>query len=211
MTDPRDLIAQQGAPAPRAEAMPAEIRSDIGFKFQLVEAPVWTYPFGAAVIAEWRCHMTLDQLRKLRTFLVKPDMDTGLQPEAVINKALYDAGIGSYIGTFVAEGSGFQEVRMLFAFQPPDLVSEEALNQKIFALMIDGTKGSEALVTLRRHLLEGANRTEFGTHDAEPARYHCGNERPRQLPVHRRAQRDRPAMTGCREFQLPIDETVTKE
>ena len=160
MTDPRDLIAQQGAPTPRAEAMPAEIRSDIGFKFQLIQAPVWTYPFGATVIAEWRCDVTLDQLRALRAFLVRPDLDTGLQPEAVINQELHDHGIGSYIGTFVAEGSGFQEVRMLFAFQPPDLVSEEALNQKLFALMTGGTKGGEALKTLRRSFLQGTNRSE---------------------------------------------------
>ena len=68
-------------------------------------------------------------------------------------------GFVSSIGTFVAEGSGFQEYVCCSPSSRPDLVSEEALNQKL-SLMTGGTKGGEALKTLRRSFLQGANRSE---------------------------------------------------
>ena len=137
MTDPRDLLGRHGAPTPLARPMPTEIRSDGGLRMELLQAPVWAGPEGNPVIAEWRFAVSLDQLLELRTFLVKPDPETGIQPEAAIDAALRATGIGAYLGTFAAEGPNLSDVRILFAFRPRELITEAELNRKLFALLGD--------------------------------------------------------------------------
>jgi hypothetical protein len=135
VTDPRELLQLHGAPTPLARPMPTEIRSDGGLDLQLLQAPYWAGPDGNPVIAEWRCSPSLKQLLDLRTFLVRPDPTTGIQPEAAIDAALKAVGIGAYLGTFIAAGPNFNEVRMLFAFRPDQLVTENALNRRLFDLI----------------------------------------------------------------------------
>jgi hypothetical protein len=140
-----------GAPTPLARPMPTEIRSDGGLDLQLLQAPYWAGPDGTPVIAEWRCSPSLKELVHLRTFLVMPDSETGIQPEAAIDAALKDLNIGAYLGTFVATGPNFNDVRMLFAIRPNQLITESALNRRIYHLMRDTTgKHRQAARDLRR-------------------------------------------------------------
>lgn len=118
MKDPRDLIAASGAPMPLARPMPTEIRSDGGLNIKLLQAPYWAAPAGHPLIAEWVCALPLLDLVELRRFLVRPDPETGIQPEAAIDAAMKAYGIGSYVGTFVTAGPNFSEVRFMFGFAP---------------------------------------------------------------------------------------------
>jgi hypothetical protein len=164
VTDPAELLRRHGAPAPMAVPMPTEIRSDGGLFFQLLQPPRWTWPGGTAVIAEWRCDLPLTQIVELRTFLARPDPESGVQPEAAINAALEALGVGAYLGTFVNEGPIMQAVCMMFAFRPRTLMTEEGLNRTLYRLLTDPPEGmglaSRALRHLRGVWQGGINRTE---------------------------------------------------
>ncbi len=120
---------------PLARPVPTEIRTDAGLAMQLLQAPHWAAPDGNPVIAEWRCSLSLQQVLELRTFLVRPDPTTGIQPEAAIDAAMKELKIGAYLGTFVTEGPDFNDVRMLFAFRPDQLITEQALNRRLYDLL----------------------------------------------------------------------------
>ena len=146
MTDPRDLIAASGgAPMPLARPMPTEIRSDGGLNVKLLQAPYWAAPGGHPLIAEWICALPLMELVDLRQFLVRPDPETGIQPEAAIDKAMKAYGIGGYLGTFVSAGPNFSEVRFIFGFAPNTSqwgADRAYINGKIFQLL-QQDEGSE--------------------------------------------------------------------
>jgi hypothetical protein len=152
VTDPRELLQLHGAPTPLARPMPTEVRTDGGLVMQLLQAPYWAGPDGNPVIAEWRCALTLQQVLALRTFLVRPDPATGMQPEAAIDVAMKDFGIGAYLGTFVTEGPNFNDVRMLFAYRPNEMITEAALNQLLFDLLRNVRSNHLQAATALRYL-----------------------------------------------------------
>ncbi len=170
MTNPRDLIRSRGAPVPLARPMPTEIRSDGGLMIRLLQAPYWAGPGSNPVLAEWIWHLPLQELLDLRNFLVTPDPETGIQPEAAIDAALKDQGIGSYIGTFVTQGSNFNQVRVMFGHAPKLITNTYApkpatdpgsFNLLIYKLLQDHeTQASRNLRHLRRLWSESATRTE---------------------------------------------------
>ncbi len=165
MTDPRDLLRARGAPAPLARPMPTEIRSDGGLGFKLLQAPYWSGPDSAPVIAEWTCALSLWKMIELRDFLVKPDPKTGIQPEAAIDALLRATGIGHFMGTFIAAGPTFNQVRFMFAFAPKYITDPRSLNRAIFNMLKDGrgpdaNQGARDLLHLRGIWAEAATRTD---------------------------------------------------
>lgn len=170
MTNPRDLIRARGAPAPLARPMPTEIRSDGGLMISLLQAPYWAGPGNTPVLAEWIWHLSLRDLLDLRNYLVTPDPETGIQPEAAIDAALKGHGIGSYIGAFVTQGSNFNQVRILFGYAPKSMTNAYAakkatdpgsFNRLIYALLQDeDSQASRNLRHLRRLWSESATRSE---------------------------------------------------
>ena len=174
MIDPRDLLGQRPPPAPFAVEMPTEIRTDGGLMFQILQAPAWAMPNGAAVIAEWSCRLKRPEIRALRDFLARPDATTGLQPEAAIDHTLRRLNfngqatrIGHLIGIFVAEGTGFLiPVRFMFAYTPTLLLTVQDVNRALFELLTFKTpnpvraQASAALKQLRTFWLNGDEPTE---------------------------------------------------
>lgn len=152
MTDPRDLIKAGNLPMPLARPMPTEIRSDGGLHLQLLQAPYWAGPDGNPVIAEWMCSLPLQDLLDLRTYLVKPDVNTGIQPEAAINASLQALGVGGYIGTFITAGSVTGVVRFMFGYRPKFLIEPAALNQLLFGLLTTPDPAHEQASTALHHL-----------------------------------------------------------
>ena len=169
MIDPRNLLGQRPPPAPFAVEMPTEIRTDGGLMFQILQAPAWAMPNGAAVIAEWSCRLKRPEIRALREFLAQPDSGTGLQPEAAIDQALRQLDfngqiteIGHLIGIFVAEGTGFLiPVRFMFAYSPTLLLTVQDVNRALFELLTFKTtnpvraQASAALKRLRTFWRDG--------------------------------------------------------
>jgi hypothetical protein len=147
--DFRALMALHGVPPPRAIEMVTEVRSDGGLQFQLLQAPYWTGDGGTAIMAVWTCQLQVNYLHDLWRYLLEPDADTGLQPEAVINRALRDCGYGSYLGTFVADGPPPTTVRMVFAYQPTKNYTLHQLNGKLSELYGSDTPAGAALRKLR--------------------------------------------------------------
>ena len=170
MTNPRDLIRARGAPMPLARPMPTEIRSDGGLMISLLQAPYWAGPGTNPVLAEWTWHLPLQALLDLRNFLVTPDPETGIQPEAAIDAALKGHGVGSYLGTFVTQGSNLSQVRVLFGHAPKSMTNAYApkaatdpgsFNRLIYALLQDrDSQGSRNLRYLRKLWSESATRNE---------------------------------------------------
>ncbi len=170
MTNPRDLIRSRGAPVPLARPIPTEVRTDGGLMINLLHAPYWRGRGSHPVLAEWVWHLSLNDLLALRTFLVTPDPETGIQPEAAIDAALKDHGIGSYLGTFVTHGSNFNQVRVLFGHAPKSMTNAYAdkpatdpasFNRLIYDLLQKtDTQASRNLRYLRRLWSESPTRTE---------------------------------------------------
>lgn len=152
MIDPRELLRGLTAPAPVAVEMATEVRTDGGLAFQILQAPAWTMPNGAAAVAQWECQLTRDQLLALRTFLARPDSGTGLQPEAAIDAALRDIGVGHNLGVFVVEGiSVLPRVRFMFAYAPRLRLDDRAINRRIYRMLLNpvGPVQGQAVAALK--------------------------------------------------------------
>ncbi len=153
MTDPRDLLQSTAAPAPFARPMPTEVRTEAGLQIKVLQSPSWAGPNVNPVIAEMACSLSLSAIVKLREYLVTPDAQTGMLPEAAIDAALKAHGIGSYLGTFVAAGPNFHRVRFVFGYTPKSLTSHEDLNTALYDLLQDknasNPQGAAALRYIR--------------------------------------------------------------
>jgi hypothetical protein len=139
---------------PLARPMPTEVRSDGGLNVKLLQAPHWAAPGGHPLIATWVCALPLMELVELRRFLVRPDPETGIQPEAAIDAAMKALGIGSYVGTFVSAGPNLSEVRFMFGFAPKTTKwggDQASINLMMFDLLQDkNNRHPQASRDLRR-------------------------------------------------------------
>lgn len=169
MINPLDFLRSGEAPVPLARPMPTEIRSDGGISLQLLQAPYWTGTAGNPVLAQWTWHVTFKQMFELRSWLVAPDPETGIQPEAAIKAAMEKAGIGRYLGTYVTQGMNYSEVRIILAysqtwmpnmFTGPGNEDEARFNQIVFDVLQDGSQGGRALLHLRKLWSESPTRTD---------------------------------------------------
>ncbi|RFB79774.1 hypothetical protein DYH55_09920 [Methylovirgula sp. 4M-Z18] len=142
----------------------AEVRTESTLPFHNVTAPNWSNPgpFGAA--HEWYCSMTWDQITQLQTFLKTPVAPTQTLPEALIDQTMRELGIGFYLGTFIGQGQGGSEIRMLFAYTPNMDVEEIC---KVWAALLQNPTpeqkpASDALTGLRQMWNAASNNSESG-------------------------------------------------
>ena len=165
MTNPQDLLRQQGnTPGPRAVPMLAEVRTQSSLPFHKVDPPNWANPEPFSVAHEWACIMNWDQVTKLRTFLKSNVAPTASTPEALIDAVMRTLGIGFYLGTFVGQGHGGTEVRMLFAYTSTMEVEDIS---KVWARLVQTPSpaekpASDALVQLRKFWNAGTENSESG-------------------------------------------------
>ncbi len=165
MTDPRDLLqGHGGVPGPRALPLLAEVRTQSSLPFHTVGQPNWANPEPFGIAHEWRCIMTWPQVARLRTFLKTNVAPTTSTPEALIDAAMRALGIGFYLGTFLGQGHGGTEVRMLFAYSSNMAVEEIA---KTWAALLQNPApaqqpASTALTTLRQMWNAGTENAETG-------------------------------------------------
>lgn len=165
MTTPQDLMQGQGrAPSPRAITLLAEVRTQSTLPFHSVDPPNWSNPGPFSVAHEWCCSMTWDQITKLQKFLTTHVAPTTSTPEALIDAEMRSLNIGFYLGTFVGQGHGGAEVRMLFAYTSAMEVEDIA---KVWATLLQTPTpaqkpASDALAELRRMWNSGSDKTESG-------------------------------------------------
>lgn len=165
MTDPRDLLHGRGnVPGPRAVSLVAEVRTQSSLPFHTVDQPNWANPEPFGVAHEWSCIMTWEQVTKLQTFLKTNVATTTSTPEALIDGVMRSLGIGFYLGTFVGQGHGGTEVRMLFAYS--STMAVEDISRTWATLLTSPTPAqkpaSDALATLRQMWNAGTENAESG-------------------------------------------------
>jgi hypothetical protein len=165
MTDPKELLRRHGtAPGPRAAALVSEVRTQSTMPFHTVLSAAWAGGKSFSVAHEWSCIMTWDQVTKLQAFLQADFPPTAKTPEALINEVMIALNIGHYLGTFIGQGHGGTEVRMLFAYTAGMAVEDIA---KVWAALVKTPTAaqkpaSDALTALRTFWNAGTENAESG-------------------------------------------------
>ncbi len=168
MIKPQDLLqGKPHLPGPNAIPLVAEVRTGSSIIYHRVNPPGWlpsdtTETFGS--MHEWSCSMTWGQVLELRKFLTTPVARTKKTPEALIDAAMRELQIGFYLGTFIANGQGGADVRMVFAYTGN--IERNDLARTCAAFLTEPSKGqlpaSRSLATLRRMWNAGSDRRESG-------------------------------------------------
>jgi len=168
MKDVEHLLRQHGAPLPNALAVETEVRSEGFVAFHTLAVPDWTDGIqSSSSIAEWCCSLVPEQLLELQR-VIKTVLPSGKPMQQMLNEALRDLDIGSYMGTFMETGTavaGHTTIRILFAYRSARLPDIEAINRALHALLTAPgahSDASDALRALREIWLKGSDRWEGG-------------------------------------------------